>query len=215
MATFIAYQPQVNPPPFGNSTFSKSPTAVGSSSCGSSRQGSKSPNQTKSVCKADFVNFVDLTASHQDTPREYLVLRDFLEPMGHDPDKRGIRISRGTSSGAICSDKVEAGEEGDKDDDDIDCESNAGDLPSLHEIFAQSNKQFGSSDAISCKVSASPAPVSRTCEERGREGDSEETANPAAATVTSVQLGASQGESRRSHVAGSMPGQCMLTYHPR
>ncbi|KIW41808.1 hypothetical protein, variant [Exophiala oligosperma] len=182
MATFIAYQPGANAPPFENHVFGKSPP-VASSTCVSSRQSSKSPNQTKSVGKADFVDFVDLTASHQDTPRECLALRELLEPMCHDPDKCGIRFTRDRSSGATCSDK---------NDDDIDCESEASDLPSLYEIFTRNDTQFGGSGEFGCKVFASSAPVDRTSEERGREGDSEEIADLAAATVTSVQLGASQ-----------------------
>lgn len=128
------------------------------------------------------------------------MLRDLLGPMFHDPDKIGTRVTRDRNSGLTCSDKVEAGEEGDKNDDDIDCESDISGLPSLHEILTQNDKQFGGSDAIGCEVFASPAPVDGTYEERGRESDSEETASPAATTVTSVQLGASQGESR-SHRA--------------
>ncbi|KEF50957.1 uncharacterized protein A1O9_12997 [Exophiala aquamarina CBS 119918] len=83
MATFIAYQLRAYAPPFDNHTFSRSPT-IGSSTCTSSRQSSRSPNQTKSVGKADFmdfVDFVDLTPTHQDTPRKCLVLPELREPI--------------------------------------------------------------------------------------------------------------------------------------
>ncbi|KAK5202682.1 hypothetical protein LTR96_011437 [Exophiala xenobiotica] len=194
MAAFIAYQPRGNAPRFDNHTFSKSPT-VGSSTCASSRQSSKSPDQTNSVGTGDFVDFVDLTASHQDTPRACLVLQELLEPMCRSPDNSDIRVARDRSSGATCSDKIEAGDEGDKDDDDVDCKSEASDLPSFHEILTQNNPAFGGGDEFGCKVFASPATVDRTGGERGREGDSEEVANLAnlvPATVTSIQLGASR-----------------------
>lgn len=192
MATFIAYQPGANAPPFENHVFGKSPT-VASSTCVSSRQSSKSPNQTKSVGKADFVDFVDLTASHQDAPRESLVLRELLEPRCHDPDKRGIRVARACRSGVIDSDNVEDGQESDKDDS-IDCESEISDLPSLMDIFLRSDSGFGESADLSYKASASPSPVDRTRKDCCHEGDCENSGNPTATIAAGTQPGASQGE---------------------
>ncbi|KAK5282692.1 hypothetical protein LTR80_011998, partial [Exophiala xenobiotica] len=192
MATFIAYQPGANAPPFENHVFGKSPT-VASSPCVSSRQSSKSPDQTKSVGKADFVDFVDLTASHQDAPRESLVLRELLEPMCHDPDKRGIRVTRARRSGVIDSDNVEDGEESDKDDG-IDCESEISDLPSLTDIFLRSDSGFRGSADLSYKASASPSPVDRTRKDCFHEGDCENSGNPTATIAAGTQPGASQDD---------------------
>lgn len=114
--------------------------------------------------------------------------------MGHSPDNRGIRTVRDLSGGETCNynDTCEAGEEVDEGVDDIDYESETSDyLPSLREIFAQSDTEFGVSPSLGRKTSASPAPVKGTGKECGREGDSEDSANPATTAVTSVQPGTS------------------------
>lgn len=89
------------------------------------------------------------------------------------------------------------------------------DLLSLREIFTQGDTQFRGGDDLGCKAFISPAPVDRTSKERGLEGHSEEIVNPIATTATSVQLGASQGELRRSYVAQTTCGPSTPTYYPR
>lgn len=121
------------------------------------------------------------------------MLRELLEPMCHDPDKRDIRVARDRGSGATCSAKTEAGDEVDKNDNDDDCKSEASDLPSLHETFTQNDPEFEGSSKFACKVFASPATIDRT----SGECDSEEVANLVPATVTSAQLGASRGELKK------------------
>jgi hypothetical protein len=212
MTAFIAYQPQANAT--RSRTFSKSP-ALGSSSWLSSRQSSESQQQATSVSNPDFVDFVDLTASHQDAAREYLVAREVLEPMGHDSDKRGIRVAINRNTNATDNDKIDHGEKGDNDDDDIGYESDTSDLPSLQDVFAWNDKGVERSDDLNFKAFISPATIDGTIKERCREGGSEDIANPAATAVRGVQLGASQGECRRSHGAWSIREQCMLTYYPR
>ncbi len=192
MATFIAYQPQANKPSFGSHHFGKSST-VGLYGRVSSRQSSKSPQQARPVSNADFVDFVDLTTSDRDAGREYLVVREILEPMAHDPDERGIRVARARRSGVIDSDKVVDGKECDKDKD-INCEREIGDLPSLTDIFLRSDSGFGGSADLNCKASASPAPVDRTGKECYCEGDCENSGNPTATTAAGIWLRASQGE---------------------
>ncbi|KIX01042.1 uncharacterized protein Z518_10108 [Rhinocladiella mackenziei CBS 650.93] len=118
--------------------------------------------------------------------------------MAHDPDKRGIQVARAHRSGVIDSDNVEDGEECDKDDD-IDYESEIGDLPSLTDVFLRGDSGFKSAD-LSCKAATSPAPVDRTGKECCCEGDCGNSGNPIATTAAGIQLGASQGESWRSHV---------------
>ncbi|KIX06502.1 uncharacterized protein Z518_04478 [Rhinocladiella mackenziei CBS 650.93] len=132
-----------------------------------------------------------MTSPDQDAGREYLVVREILEPMAHDPDKRGIRVSRARRSGVFDSDKVEDDEECDRDDD-IDCESEISDLPSLTDIFLRSDSGFGGSADLNCKASASSAPVDRTGKECCREGDCESSGNPTATTAAGIRLGASQ-----------------------
>jgi hypothetical protein len=175
MATFIAYQPGVNAPPFENHVFGESST-VASSTCVSSRQSSKSPSQTKSVGKADFVDFVDLTASHQDAPRESLVLRELLEPMCYDLDKHGIQVTRARRS-VINSDNIKDGEESDEDNG-IDCESKISDLPSFTDIFLRSDSGFRGSVDLSYKASTSPSLINRTRKDYYHEGDYKNSGNP-------------------------------------
>lgn len=214
MATFIAYRPRADALLFANSTFCESLTLARSSSSISSRRSSESPDNTTTMCKTDFLDFVDLTTFHQDTPREYLALRELLEPMGHNPDNRDLRIEKDHSGSVTYINKVEASEEA-EDNDEIDYESDTNDLPSLREIFAQCETEFGVGPGLGHKTFASLAPVKGASKECGREGDSEDSANPATTTITSVQPDASQGESGRSHLAPSIPGSCMLTYYSR
>src|SRR5882757_3687024 len=99
MTTFIAYQARGIAPSFGSHTSCKSST-VGLPGWVSSRQSSESPHQATPVSNTDFVELVDLTASDQNDAREYLVAREILEPMGHDPGKCGVRMTTDRSSGA-------------------------------------------------------------------------------------------------------------------
>ncbi|KIX01143.1 uncharacterized protein Z518_10209 [Rhinocladiella mackenziei CBS 650.93] len=108
--------------------------------------------------------------------------------MGHNPDKRGIRVASARSTGATDNDEIEDSEEGDKDDD-IDYKSETTDLSSLQDIFARSGTGFRGRDNLSRKTLVSLAPVDRTSKGRCHEGDS---ANPIATTAAGVQLGASQ-----------------------
>ena len=140
------------------------------------------------MSNADFVDFVDMTTSDRDATRKCLVVREILEPVAHDPDKRDIQVTRARSSG------VTDGEDCDKDDDDSDYESEISDLPSLTDIFLRSDPGFGGSTDLKCKASASPAPVDGTGKECCREGGLEESGNPIATTAAGIQLGASQGE---------------------
>ena len=192
MATFIAYQPRANEPSFGSHAFGKS-SSVGLCGRVSNRGSSKSSQQARPVSNADFVDFVDLTTSDQDAAREYLVVREILEPMAHDPDKRGTRVARARRSGVIDSDDVEDGEERDIDDD-IDSESEISDLPSLTDMYLQGDSGFGGSADLSRKASASPSAVDKTGKECCREGDCENSGNPTVTTAAGTQPGASQGE---------------------
>ncbi|KIX02388.1 uncharacterized protein Z518_08329 [Rhinocladiella mackenziei CBS 650.93] len=169
----------------------KSPT-VGHPSWVSSRQSSESPQQATSVSNADFVDFVDLTPSHRDAARENLIEREILEPTGHNPDERGIRVARAHSTGATDNDKIKDGEEDDKDDDDINYEIETSDLSSLQDIFARSGTGFGGNDDLSCKAFASLDSVDRTSKDRCHEGNSEHSANPAATNPTCIHPGASR-----------------------
>ncbi|RMZ84092.1 hypothetical protein DV737_g1343, partial [Chaetothyriales sp. CBS 132003] len=125
------------------------------------------------MSNADFVDFVNLTASGQDAAREYLVAQEILEPTGHDPDKRSIRVASVRSS-ATDSDKIKDSEEY-NNDNNIDYKSDASDLPSLADIFPRSYTRFRARSVVTG-------------------GDSEDSANPAATVATGIQLGPSQDE---------------------
>ena len=196
MATFIAYQP--NKPFFRSDGFGKS-SAIGLYSPLSRNDHSSTPQPARPVSNTDFVAKVDLITFEQDAAREYLVAREILEPMAHDPNKRGDQVAGARSNDVTESDKIEDGEEFDTDEDDDadidnDHESEVCDLPSLTDIFSRNNSKFGGSTDLRGKASAPPAPVDRTGKERLREGDSENNANPAATTTAGIQPGASQGE---------------------
>jgi hypothetical protein len=138
----------------------------------------------------DLVDLVDLTVSdHQDTARKYLVAREILEPVDHDSAEHRTRATRDGSSDGTDNDKIDDGNE---DDNGNDHNSEASDLPSLQDSFAQANKQFGENGDL--KASTLEVPADRTRKERYCKGDSEDRVNLAVTTVTRVQPGASQGE---------------------
>lgn len=188
MTTFIPYQPRGNAPSFRARNFRKTPI-VGLPSWVLKRQSPQYPERTRPGSNADFVDFVDLT--YPDTAREYLVAREILEPVDHEAAEHRVRIARDRSSDGTDNAKVDDGSEVDSDNDH---DSEASDLPSLQDIFAQTDKESRGSGALSLEASTLEAPVDRTRKERCRECDSEDRANPAATTATNVQPGASKGE---------------------
>ncbi|KAI9793928.1 MAG: hypothetical protein M1816_007180 [Peltula sp. TS41687] len=124
--------------------------------------------------------------------RDPRAVREILEPTAQDPDKCGFRGARARSSGSPDSDKIEDdGDECDKEDD-IDCESETSDLPSLADIFLRSDSGFKGSDGPSCKAFALRAPFDRTGKDYCHESDREDSGSPAATTATDVRHGSSQ-----------------------
>jgi hypothetical protein len=187
MATFIAYQPRKNAPSFRSPTFSKSPT-LDLPSWVPSRQGSKSPQRVTPVSNADFV---DLTVSDQNTARGCPVAREFLEPTGHNPDDRDIRVAgAGARSNVTDGDMIEDGKECDKDDRGIDSGSDTSELPSLADIFALGDTGFEGSPDLSCEALTTPAAVDRAGKECCYVGGCEDGVNPTATAAAGVQLGA-------------------------
>jgi hypothetical protein len=184
MTTFIPYQPWENAPSFKGRTFRKSPT-VGLPSWALRRQGLQHSEWARPRSKADFVELVDLTVSdHQDAVREYLVAREILEPVVCDSAEQCVQVARDSgryktdNDSEDCNEDDNEGgnEDNDEGDNDNDHNSEASDLPSLEEIFAQFDKEL----------------MGR--KECCREGDSKDRANPAAIAALSVWPGANQGE---------------------
>ena len=121
--------------------------------------------------------------------------RELLEPTGHDPDDRGIRVAgAGAHSSVTDGDTIEDGKECNKDGRDIDSGSDTSDLPSLADIFALGYTGSERSPDLSCEVLTTPGPVDRTGKECCYVGDCEDGVNPATTAAAGVQLGASQGE---------------------
>jgi hypothetical protein len=92
--------------------------------------------------------------------------REILEPVDHDSGEHRVRVTRSSHDGA---------------DNDNDHDDEVGDLPSLHDIFAQAEREFGGRSGL--EASTLEAPAHRTSKDR---------ASPAATTATSVQPDTSQ-----------------------
>jgi hypothetical protein len=150
------------------------------------RQSPQHPEWARPGSNVDFVDLVDLTAfDHQDAAREYLVAREILEAVDHDSAEHRVRVARDSSSDGTDKGKFDDGDEDDNEDDnDNDHNSQASDLPSLPDIFAQADKEFRRSGDLNLVCATSEAPVDRARKEPCREGDSDNRANPAATTRT-------------------------------
>lgn len=163
MATFILYQPLASILPVGTSIFGQSPIIIGTFSLASSKQSSKSQVQSASIGKADSVDFLELTMSHQ-----------LSGPMCNDLNDRSIRTARDRTSDTMCNDKVNPSKGADKDNNDIDYNSDTSDFPSLQEIFRQNEIRSRTRNNLNPNAILSLAPVDRTGADSGREGNSKE-----------------------------------------